>query len=69
MVTFVQEKWTDFVGLSSHSVTSVNCQKRYFVNKMLLKKQRKVMAGAVPSIQPETKPTIAEEAWVNEMYV
>ena len=29
---------------------------------MVLKKQKKVIAEAVPTIQPETKPTIAEEA-------
>ena len=31
------------------------------MNEMVLKKQKKVIAEAVPTIQPETKPTITEE--------
>ena len=63
MVRFVQGKWTYFVGPSSHSVTSLSTvTKDIFVNEMVLKKQKKVIAEAVPTIQPETKLTIAERA-------
>ena len=49
-------------AVKSLSHFSFDCHKRHFVNEMGLKKQTKLMAGAVPTIQPETKPTVASEA-------
>ena len=59
MVRFVHGKWTDFVGgRVTQSLLSPLPQEK-FVNEMGLKKQTKLIAGAV---QPETKPTVASEA-------
>ena len=64
MVRFVHGKWTDFVRPSSHSVLNFpfdwTSQKR-FCERNGLKKQTKLMTGAVPTIQSETKAVVASE--------
>ena len=40
-------------GVKSLSHFSFDCHKIHFVNEMGLKKQTKLMAGAVPTIQPK----------------
>ena len=67
LVQICAVKQADFLQPSDHSVIcsshfSLDCYEKNYMDEMGLKKQRNLLPGAMPTIQPEAKQTVASEA-------